>query len=136
MRNSVVAPAALFAAALAVQPALAAEDAAYSPEYGQCMDQATSPVDMARCVDEEHQRQDKRLNEIYAQLRKIMEPAQFDLVKQGQRAFIKQKELDAKICALPNEGGTQAAVDSASCVLEATRARVRFLGALRDALSL
>ncbi len=105
----------------------------YSRAYNQCMKAVEEgdylPVqgDYAtlECIDAEIGRQDARLNQAYKMVMTRLTPPQKQKLRESERAWIRSKE---RVCLERMEGdGTMDRVFFASCILQKTVQRTRYL---------
>ena len=99
-------------------PALASDDK-FSKDYQRCLDQAVSTSDIIECTQQEHEKQDARLNSVYKKVRDMESESQKKNLQEAQRAWIKFRDTWGAYLYDP-EGGTIARVSAISWHLEAT----------------
>lgn len=90
------------------------------------MQQALRTLDIVTCISSEYERQDKRLNQSYQQLRGQLSSGRRDQLLAAQRAWITYKEANCSFYA-DSEGGTIARINANACVLNETIKRANEL---------
>lgn len=120
-------PLCLFSTTLLASAVVYGEEAQQS--HDACQESAVSTVDIVACITEEFEREDKRLNDNYQQLRNQLSDSRKEQLLTAQRAWIAYKEANCDFYANP-EGGTMARVSANSCVLTETTNRADELEAL------
>lgn len=118
---------AVLPALLASMPATAAER--YSAEYTGCMNQAASTVAMMECNGTELKRQDARLNAAYKKLGVAIAAPRKPALVAAQRAWVAFRDANCRYVADP-DGGSNARVEAAMCLLDMTETRAKELEAL------
>lgn len=94
----------------------------YSPTYDQCMDKASSTVDMTTCIQTESKLQDERLNRVYKQLLTKLTPGQQKNLREVQRKWIAYRDGN---CAFHRNlsDGSLYRVEGAMCFMDMSQAR-------------
>ena len=82
-----------------------------------------STADMNYATDQEYKRWDKALNEIWAQLKLDMPANEFEVLKQAQRNWIKERDRKAERDAVDWEGGTGYTMFYTGSLAETTKQR-------------
>lgn len=115
---------------LCIIPSFATENDGYSKEYKHCMDNSGGvTINMLDCINAEHDKQDKLLNETYKKVMARLNAKQKDQLRKAQRTWIKWRQEDAEF--LGNyTGGTIDRINSSSDYLQKTVDRVKFLNDL------
>jgi len=100
----------------------------YTREYHQCMDN-TGDVDSATadCLNSEIERQDARLNQAYVMVMRGLAPAPKAALRDSERTWVRQRDLQCKRQAADELGGTLYGVMLAGCQLDETIKRTMFL---------
>ncbi|WP_386083075.1 lysozyme inhibitor LprI family protein [Vreelandella sp. F11] len=126
MKHSLL-PLCLFSTTLLASAVVYGEEARQS--HDACLESAVTTVDIVACITEEFEREDKRLNDNYQQLRSQLSDSRQEQLLTAQRAWIAYKEANCDFYANP-EGGTLARISANSCVLTETTNRADELEAL------
>lgn len=116
----------LSASAVPQAGALAQESRRPLPTLSGCLDRANTTVQMQACATSEFRRQDTRLNAEYANARGRLNPAQFAVLRQEQRAWL--RTLDSE-CVRGR--GSNASVAATLCRATATEHRADYLANYR-----
>ncbi|MBV4492923.1 lysozyme inhibitor LprI family protein [Pseudomonas oryzicola] len=101
-------------------PLAAADD--YTADYGQCMDRASSTVAMSECIRAETQVQDQRLNRVYKQLMSRLDAGQQKSLRDVQRKWLAYRDGNCQF-HVQASGGTMAALEGGTCLMDMTRDR-------------
>ncbi|NIJ70631.1 lysozyme inhibitor LprI family protein [Xanthomonas sp. 60] len=114
----------LLAAALtATSTASATPAAGLSATFDTCTDRARGMKDQQACIAQEKARQDKRLNDVYAQLGRRLTPASRAKLQVAERAWLQSHARDGEfVTALL---GAPATVNPEGGVMEAQRLAAR-----------
>ncbi|OWV31283.1 lysozyme inhibitor LprI family protein [Halomonas campaniensis] len=120
-------PLCLFSTTLLASAVVYGEEARQS--HDDCLESAVTTVDIVACITEEFEREDKRLNDNYQQLRSQLSDSRKEQLLTAQRAWIAYKEANCDFYANP-EGGTLARISANACVLTETTNRADELEAL------
>ncbi|MBS3667062.1 lysozyme inhibitor LprI family protein [Vreelandella boliviensis] len=120
-------PLCLFSTTLLASAVVYGEEVRQS--HDDCLESAVTTVDIVACITEEFEREDKRLNDNYQQLRSQLSDSRKEQLLTAQRAWIAYKEANCDFYANP-EGGTLARVSANACVLTETTNRADELEAL------
>jgi len=91
---------------------------------------ATTQAAMNQCAAQELEREDKKINASYKELRSKLAPEQQNQLKEVQLAWIKYKDLACKYEAGGVEGGSVYPMVLASCLAQKTRQRNAELAAM------
>lgn len=117
-----------------VEVAAAAVDgpsAAYSSNYKQCIStgDALNGVTAAimDCNGEEIDRQDSRLNQVYALTMASLVPVERARLRDAERSWVVQRDADCHRKESAEEGGTLASIIYSGCILEETTKRAEWL---------
>jgi len=106
-----------------VAPASAATPAGIT----RCLEKTgDTTVGMLDCISAETKVQDARLNKAYKNLVAELSPQRRAALLEAQRAWIKFRDTNCGFYYDP-DGGTEAAVESSQCVLDATVSRAKEL---------
>ena len=81
---------------------------------------------MIDCINDEHAKQDKRLNAAYKQLGSQVSPEQKKQLLTAQRLWIKYRDANCSFYYDP-DGGSLARINAAGCDLEMTTQRANEL---------
>lgn len=120
---------------LAASSVCVAAEPTMSPQYDACMENSGGVTsEMLSCISEETRKQDVQLNQKYKAAMKATPKMRQPKLQEAQRAWIKFRDADCGFLADPN-GGTAAAVDSASCLLTATAERAKSLADFAEMMS-
>ena len=104
-----------------------AGDTSYSKSYNSCMDASGGATfKMIDCINDEHAKQDKRLNAAYKQLGSQVSPEQKKQLLTAQRLWIKYRDANCAFYYDP-DGGSLARINAAGCDLEMTTQRANEL---------
>jgi uncharacterized protein YecT (DUF1311 family) len=115
-------------ACLAAEPTL-------TPKYDTCMDSSGGVTsEMLDCIGAETERQDTALNANFKKAMQATPKSRQTKLRDAQRNWIKFRDADCDFYNNP-DGGTMAAVDSASCVMTTTAERAESLRSLAVMLS-
>lgn len=79
------------------------------------------------CAAQETQAADKKLNQTWQQVIKRADPAQRDLLKKAQRAWISLRDADCEFIASATEGGSIQPMIYSECIGGKTREREAWL---------
>jgi uncharacterized protein YecT (DUF1311 family) len=104
-----------------------------SPELTTCLAGATTDLAMRACASAEFDRQDGRLNDVYARERAAEDDDGKALLKKAELAWIAWRDADCAWHADENRGGTLALLNEISCRADLTRQRADELQARLDA---
>ncbi|WHP46856.1 lysozyme inhibitor LprI family protein [Mannheimia bovis] len=107
-------------ALLIMLPAMATAEVNYSLTFIKCRSNESNNADLANCISEETNRQEKRLNKVYNQYLKTLSPNHSKAFKEAQRAWIKYKDLSMKAAAMEYEGGSLAGISSSYKYMDMT----------------
>lgn len=99
-----------------------AGESSISAEYDACRKNAVSTLDIQQCIAMEFKKQDARLNRAYRELVASISGERARQLLEVQRAWIKFKEANCEFY-LAAGGGSLAAMQAATCKLNATAAR-------------
>jgi uncharacterized protein YecT (DUF1311 family) len=103
-----------------------------SPAYTTCMDTSGGvTVNMLDCVGAGIELQDGLLNQNYKAAMQALTPGQQTQLRDAQRLWIKLRDADCDLLS-GLTGGTMDSLNSSSCVLDMTKARVEHLGWLAE----
>ncbi len=106
----------------------------YTLEYGKCLDRSEGvTMSMLECMDKELQLQDKLLNKTYKEVMAVLSPEQKELLKAGQRAWLKMRDADAELQGTLT-GGTIDKLNFHSTHLDYTVRRIAYLQSLLEVL--
>lgn len=78
---------------------------------------------MNQCANQDYQRADQKLNQLYQQLLAKTEPSKQGSVRDVQRAWVKYRELQCAYEAIGYAGGSIAPLVRADCLTELTGQR-------------
>jgi uncharacterized protein YecT (DUF1311 family) len=93
----------------------------FRASYYVCVDKAEGvTAALNDCIGAEYDFQDRRLNAAYQALRKGMDDAAKNVLRDDERAWIASRD---KSCAAAEDGGTAALLDSNQCELKETAER-------------
>lgn len=93
----------------------------FRPSYYACVEKSEGvTASLNDCIGVEHDFQDKRLNAAYQALRKGMDDAAKNALRDEERAWIAARD---KGCAAADDGGTAELLDSNQCELTKTAER-------------
>ncbi|MFC6476027.1 lysozyme inhibitor LprI family protein [Pseudomonas asuensis] len=110
-------------ALFAFQSAAAIEEDDYSATFSSCLDESKGTTkDMLDCISAETKLQDMRLNEAYQNTMAAFSETQMGKLKETQRLWIKYRDANCSLYANAT-GGTIDALNTASCLLDMTKAR-------------
>lgn len=119
---------ALLRGCLGIGAALAAMPAHAAAPVVDCS-RATATAELNYCAEQESEREDKRLNEVYSALRKTLDPQGQTLLRDTQRAWIPFRDLNCSLAAHAMQGGTGASVAYLGCLARMSRERADELSA-------
>ncbi|MGY4524100.1 lysozyme inhibitor LprI family protein [Pseudomonas sp. UBA4617] len=94
----------------------------YTAAYGQCMDKASSTVAMSDCIKTETHVQDQRLNRVYKQLMGKLDAGQQKSLRDVQRTWLAYRDGNCQF-HVQASGGTMAALQGGTCLMDMTRDR-------------
>ncbi|MBN9471262.1 MAG: DUF1311 domain-containing protein [Bosea sp.] len=123
----------LLVAALLCAPAAAgaqgrASEGDSSPAYKACMDKSGGvTVAMLDCGSAEYVRLDAALNAAYRAATNGLEPAQRNLLRDAQRAWLAYRDSSCSFMSRLGDRGTMAALADQSCLMQVTAERTRWL---------
>ena len=104
-------------------PIVLADEHTYNPEYSGCTARAGDvTTDVLQCIAAETSRQDARLNETYRALRGQLHSGRRTELVAAQRLWMQYRDANCRFHNYP-DGGSPAAIHSASCVLRMTTER-------------
>jgi len=104
-----------------------AGDTSYTKSYTTCMDASGGATfKMIDCINDEHTRQDKRLNAAYKKLGIKVSPDQKKALITSQRIWIQYRDANCSFYSDP-DGGQAARVNGVACHLEMTKQRAKEL---------
>ncbi|WP_286789122.1 MULTISPECIES: lysozyme inhibitor LprI family protein [unclassified Pseudomonas] len=108
---------------VAFQPAFAMGEEDYSATFNTCLDESRGTTrDMLSCISAETKLQDTRLNEAYQNTMATFSDPQKAKLKETQRLWIKYRDANCSLYTNAT-GGTIDALNTASCLLDMTKAR-------------
>lgn len=117
-----------FGLLLAAGTAFAAED------MQTCLDNAKSNMEMKECAGKGYDAADKRLNQVYqeirAKLNKAKDPDSKEILKRltaSQRAWVAFRDADCDLAGVSMLGGTGESLEITGCLAGTTQERVKFL---------
>lgn len=120
---------------LAASSACGAAEPVMTKQYEACMSASDGvTVGMLDCIADETRRQDAKLNVNFKAAMVATPKARQPKLRDAQRNWIKFRDSDCAFLSDP-DGGTAAAVDSASCILTATAERAKSLADLAEMMS-
>jgi uncharacterized protein YecT (DUF1311 family) len=97
---------------------------------GRC-DAPHTQAEMNACAAEDFLRADARLNAVYKQAMKAIDPARQPKLKAAQRAWLAFRDAECEFEASEAEGGTMQPMLRNGCKAEVTKARIAQLTAAR-----
>lgn len=99
---------------------------------GEC-DKAVTQIDSNECYDALYKKDDAALNQTYKKVMKLASPAQQNLLKQAQLAWLKVRDADCKFLVSDptgESGGTIGPMIHSICLSDRTKERTSFLESL------
>lgn len=98
---------------------------AIKPSFALDCNKAMTQQDMNMCAGQALKQSDKKLNSAYQSLMGKSKDAQYkNALKQAQRSWIKYRDDDCKLAALPSTGGSVQSMAYSGCLTEKTDQRV------------
>ena len=95
----------------------------------ECAD-ATTQADLNTCSAAQYQAADKKLNQTWQDVLKRAEPAQRDLLKKAQSAWIALRDADCAFISSSSQGGTAQPMVNNQCLTDKTNEREAYLSSL------
>ncbi len=99
---------------------------AVAPVKAGC-DEPQTQTEMNICANEDFERADAALNDVYGAAISGLSPAHRTALKEAQRAWIKYRDLACQSYGLMAEGGSMASMLVSNCLSEVTRQRIEIL---------
>lgn len=93
-------------------------------------DNANTQTDLNTCSAAQYQAADKKLNQTWQDVLKRAEPAQRDLLKKAQSAWITLRDADCAFISSSTEGGSVQPMVNNQCLTDKTNEREAFLASL------
>ncbi|MFV0262285.1 MAG: lysozyme inhibitor LprI family protein [Kluyvera sp.] len=93
-------------------------------------DNASTQADLNACSAAQYQAADKKLNQTWQDVLKRAEPAQRDLLKKAQSAWITLRDADCAFISSSTEGGSVQPMVNNQCLTDKTNEREAFLASL------
>lgn len=93
-------------------------------------DNANTQTDLNACSAAQYQAADKKLNQTWQDVLKRAEPAQRDLLKKAQSAWITLRDADCAFISSSTEGGSVQPMVNNQCLTDKTNEREAFLASL------
>ncbi len=90
-------------------------------------------VELKQCFQQEYEKADKELNNVYQQLSNKLDPDGKEKLKKVQRAWLQFRDLEAQFSADRNRGGTFGGVVQLGTLGDLTNQRIK---GLKDQLDL
>jgi uncharacterized protein YecT (DUF1311 family) len=111
-----------------------AEQLGISAKFDKCVGSSAGSSVAGRrdCVGQERQRQDLRLNKAYSAAMSKLSPGRKEILRNGQRAWLKFFPPQCEIEIGAPTGGTDWTADHDMCLLKAVAARAKFLEGIDD----
>lgn len=100
---------------------------ANSANFGECVNNASSTVDLRECLVKELRHYDEELNSIYRNLQKLLTQKEQISLKQAQHAWLMFRSAECDFAAFREQPGTIAPIIITSCYIEMTKKRVKDL---------
>lgn len=91
---------------------------------------ANTQIEMNTCAAGQYKAADAKLNETYQNALQRAAPAQRDLLKQAQVAWITLRDADCALISSGTEGGSMQSMISSQCLTDKTHEREAFLASL------
>lgn len=91
---------------------------------------ASSQAELNACSVAQYQAADKKLNETWQDVMKRAQPAQRELLKKAQSAWITLRDADCAFISAGSEGGSVQPMVHSQCLLDKTTEREAFLASL------
>ncbi|HGH5979712.1 TPA: lysozyme inhibitor LprI family protein [Kluyvera georgiana] len=93
-------------------------------------DSANTQAELNSCSAEQYQAADKKLNQTWQDVLKRAEPAQRDLLKKAQSAWIALRDADCAFISSSSQGGSVQPMVNNQCLTDKTNEREAFLASL------
>lgn len=93
-------------------------------------DNANTQTDLNACSAAQYQAADKKLNQTWQDVLKRAEPAQRDLLKKAQSAWITLRDADCAFISSSSQGGSVQPMVNNQCLTDKTNEREAFLASL------
>lgn len=93
-------------------------------------DSANTQTELNSCSAEQYQAADKKLNQTWQDVLKRAEPAQRDLLKKAQSAWITLRDADCAFISSSSQGGSVQPMVNNQCLTDKTNEREAFLASL------
>ncbi len=93
-------------------------------------DSANTQAELNSCSAEQYQAADKKLNQTWQDVLKRAEPAQRDLLKKAQSAWIALRDADCAFISSSSHGGSVQPMVNNQCLTDKTNEREAFLASL------
>lgn len=93
-------------------------------------DSANTQAELNSCSAEQYQAADKKLNQTWQDVLKRAEPAQRDLLKKAQSAWIILRDADCAFISSSSQGGSVQPMVNNQCLTDKTNEREAFLASL------
>lgn len=93
-------------------------------------DSANTQAELNSCSAEQYQAADKKLNQTWQDVLKRAEPAQRDLLKKAQSAWITLRDADCAFISSSSQGGSVQPMVNNQCLTDKTNEREAFLASL------
>ena len=103
------------------------EDRLDTAAYKACLKNTDVETEMRSCADEEIARQNAALNVTYKLVMSKLEPTAQGLLRDGERAWIKQRDRVCSPASYPEEGNAELTTDIAGCQISETETRILYL---------
>ncbi|WP_336218623.1 lysozyme inhibitor LprI family protein [Citrobacter amalonaticus] len=91
---------------------------------------ASTQAEMNTCAAAQYQTADKALNKTFQNALKRATPAQQELLKKAQTAWIAVRDADCALISSGTEGGSAQAMISSQCLTDKTAEREAFIASL------
>ena len=93
-------------------------------------DSANTQAELNSCSAGQYQAADKKLNQTWQDVLKRAEPAQRDLLKKAQSAWIALRDADCAFISSSSQGGSVQPMVNNQCLTDKTNEREAFLASL------
>ena len=93
-------------------------------------DNASTQADLNACSAAQYQAADKKLNQTWQDVLKRAQPAQRDLLKKAQSAWLTLRDADCAFISSSTEGGSVQPMVNNQCLTDKTNEREAFLASL------
>jgi uncharacterized protein YecT (DUF1311 family) len=110
-----------------------AKEADYSAAYKACMDKSSgADFELAACNNDETDRQDKALNQVYRDLTAKADPKYKPQILKVERAWMAYRDAQCDLLYAPEAQATDGRLIYSGCMLEMTHDRVQALRRMAD----